>query len=68
MVHLGTWQQPMLLEYPIRLFLLTPHHIPVISLYLFPLSCIEALVDAIAERGFEFDVASISGDEYGGVG
>lgn len=55
MVDLGLWYQSVFFENPVNLLLLAPHDIPfiVLSLYLFPLSFHEGLVDAVPEGGLE---------------
>jgi hypothetical protein len=55
-VHLGPLLESVFLEHPVDLFLLAPHHVPVIAIRLSPLSVQDALVDAVAERCFEFNV------------
>ena len=67
-VDFGALLESVLLENPVDLFLLAPHHVPVVGIGLAPLAVVEAFVDAVAEGGFEFDVLVEWAGGYGGVG
>lgn len=68
MVDLGLRGQSMLLENPVDLLLLAPHHIPVVGLRLLPLAGLQCLIHAIPEGSFEFDRVPALGRSYGGFG
>lgn len=68
MIYFHVWQDPVLLEYPINLFLLTPNHIPVIVPSLSPLSISESIVNTVFECGFKLNIVATSFKKYGGLG
>lgn len=50
----------MFLEDPVDLLLLTPHHVPVVIVCLFPFSTIEALQYTVPKCGFKLDIRAIT--------
>ena len=52
-------QDTCLLEHPVDLLLVAPHHVPVVVVGLFPLAVIQALKDTVSEIGFELDAGSM---------
>lgn len=61
-------EDAVLLENPVDLFLLAPDNIPVVVPGLLPLTVLEAIVDAVFERGFEFYIGPRYLKRYGGFG
>ena len=67
MINFHAGQNSGSFKYPVNLFLITPHEIPVIVISLFPVSAIESLEHAVPEIGLELDVGS-DDSEWGTVG
>ena len=55
-VDLGARLHAVLLEHPVDLLLLAPHHLPIIAFDFLPLTADESLVNAVPEGCFELDI------------